>query len=177
MENKIQTIDFIPLAVFAWGPRLLGLTKSNSSWEYAFYCGATIALLQILYTWYRGYSFDYIALGSNTFLIYGALAYAIAPLLLHPLHSLHQSLIFVSILLTGIITTLATPEGFIQGPSKDKKQNLVGSLALLGLTASALISSYSILHLTNAGTSLGAILPFVALLAGRAILKNYLITS
>ncbi len=177
MENKIHTIDFIPLAVFAWGPRLLRLTQSNGSLEYAFYIGAATALLQMLYSWYRGYSFDYIALGANIFLIYGALAYAVHPILLLPYDWFKQSILLVWVLLVGIITTLVTPEGFIQGPPEHKQQNLPGSFALLGLTAVALIVSYSVLKLTSAGTSVGAILPFVGLLASRAVLKNYFAPS
>lgn len=177
MENKIRTVDFIPLAFFAWGPHLLRLTDSNEPWEYAFYLGATAALLQMLYSWYRGHSFDYIALGANAFLIYGALAFTINPALLLPYYWFKQSIVFVWVLLTGIITTLLTPEGFIQGPPTHKQQNLLGSFALLGLTALALIVSYTILKLTDAETAVGAFLPFVGLLASRAVLKNYLAQS
>ncbi len=169
MENKIHLLDFLPLALFSWGPKLLGHAQNN--WEYAFYLGAVSAVLQMLYSWYRGYSFDYIALGANAFLIYGALAYAIHPSLLFPYNWLKQSVIFAWVLIVGVITTLITPEGFIQGPTT---RNLSGSVALLGLTALALVVSFSVLQLTTAGTGIGTILPFVVLLGGRAVLKNYL---
>ncbi len=173
MGKKIYTIDFLPLAIFAWGPHLLGFTQQNGSWESAFYLGAASVLLQMAYSWYKNYSFDYIALGANAFLIYGALAYALHPALLFPYELFKQSIIFVWILLVGLITTLVTPEGFIQGSSTIKQQNFPGSLALLGLTALALLISYSILNLSNAGTVLSTIVPFVLLLAGRAVISEH----
>ena len=169
MENNVHLHDFLPLALFAWGPRFFGLASGD--WEYAFYFGACAAIIQLLYSWYRGYSLDYIALGANAFMIYGALAYAIHPALLLPYTVLKQAVIFAWVFVVGLITTLVTTEGFIQGSGSN---NLTGSIVLLGCTALALIVSYSILTLTTAGTGLGTILPFVGLLAGRAALKRSL---
>ena len=173
MENNIRWLDYLPLAVFAWGARLLGLTTQGGSWENAFYLGAATAVMLIIYKWYHSYSFDYIALGTYAFLIYGALAYAINPVLLLPYDVLKQAVIFAWVFIAGVITTLVTPEGFIQGPPAHRYQNIIGSIGLLALTSLALVVSYSVLNLTTAGTAVGTIIPFVGLLASRAFLTKY----
>ncbi len=175
MDNKLHLLDFLPLAIFSWGPSILGFEQG--SWQQAFYLGSTAAAIQILYTWYRGHSFDYIALGANLFMIYGALGYALYPRMLLPYDLLKQSIIFVWVFIIGLITTLITPEGFIQGPVSAKQYNLTGSIGLLCLTALALVISYSLLTITSANTAVSTIMPFVGLLATRALLKNYVETS
>ena len=175
MDKQLHWIDFLPLAFFAWGTRLVGLTTTGDSWAHAFYLGAILTLLQMTYYWYRGLRMDYIALGANLFLIYGALGYAIHKSLLIPYDVFKQSIIFVWVLLVGFVATLALPDGFIQLPDEKNKHNLIGSLALLGLTSIALILSFCLVKFFGVGTAFGVVLPFVGLLSARKILRNYLI--
>ena len=174
MENQLRWIDFLPLAIFSYGSRL-GLVGADGSWTNAFYLGAGLALLKVGYLWYRGLKFDYIALGTTLFLIYGALGYALHKPLLVPYDIFMQSVIFLWIFIVGIIATVATKEGFIQLPDEYHKHTRIGSLALLGATGIALLISYCLVSYTAVSTGIGVVMPFVLLLLGREAMRTYFI--
>ncbi len=174
MEKQIRWLDFLPLAIFSYGTRLVGLTTTGDSWAHAFYIGAALAILHMIYIRYRDLYVDYIALGANLFLIYGALGYALHSALLMPYDVFKQSVIFVWVFTVGLVTTLASSEGFIQISDEHKKNALVGSLALLGATGIALLVSYCLVTYTTLSTGFGVVLPFVGLLSTREALRNYL---
>ena len=175
MNQNIRWIDFLPIALFSYGTRLAGLTASQGSWNYAFYIGAGLALLQMLYTWYRDLRIDYIALGANLFLIYGALGYVIHKALIAPYDIFQESVVFLWIFIVGLITTIALPDGFIQLPQENKKSSTVGSLTLLGTTGISLLISYCLATYTNLNGGFVVTLPFVGLLLARETLRNYFI--
>ena len=175
MEKQIRWIDFLPLALFAYGTRLVGLTTIGDSWATAFYIGGGLAIIQLAYLWYRNLYFDYIALGADLFLIYGALGYAAHNILLFPYDLFKQSVIFMWVFIVGFVTTLASPEGFIQLSEKYQQHIIIGSLSLLGATAVTLLISYCLVTFTNLSTGFGVVLPFVLLLSTREALRNYFI--
>lgn len=171
--------SFIPLIGFVWLSRLCGPQSATACpWTYSFYGGAFTAIVQLMYAWYKKLPLDYIALGTDAFLIYGAAAFSLgfAPLVA-PYAYFRQTVIFLWILIVGLITTVTRPEGFLQQPSNrltSTSKRLQGSIALLAIVAAAFIASFIFIKTLDWGTLLGVVLPFVAMLAGRAILRNRL---
>lgn len=174
MENTIRWIDFLPLAIFAWVPKMLGLIQPGGSWENAFYIGAAAALIQGCYMWYRAMQPDLIALAGYMFLMYGAFGYLTSPLLLLPYDWFDQSIFFVWVLLVALVATLVSPEGFIKGPPQEKLKNLQGSLLMIGLISLALLFSYIFDKYLGIGIALGNVLPSIGLIAARAAIREYL---
>lgn len=172
MENGLRLLDFLPLIIFSYGARLFGLANTQQSWGPAFYIGATLALLQMGYYWQKGISLDYIGLGSNLFLIYGALGYALYEPLLIPYSLFKQASVFLWIGLVGSLATLIAPHGFIQTPNTSRKITIIGSMALLGAVTLALLASYMLVRYTIY-TGIGVAVPFVLLLFIREVLRNY----
>ncbi len=164
-------LDFIPLIVFVWFARLAGIEVAGPAWKNAFYIGAAVACAQMFFYWYKRLSYDFIALGSNLFLIYGAVGFLLYQPFLKAF--LNESIIFAFILLVGLITTFTIRGGFIQLPKIKKNSALIGSFALLGLTLVVLIISYVLVRFLHAGTIVGVAIPFAALMFGRKALRDY----
>lgn len=175
MDNRLHILDYIPLLVFFYGSRLLGISTVESSWALPFYLGGVCALLQMIFYRYRGYSFDFIVLGTNLFLIYGALGYLLPGELLVPYKILKQAAIFLWIGLVGSIATLVVSEGFIQLAHQSRKTVTIASLALLGGVTLAGLVAYLAVTYTNF-TALGVIVPFIGVIAIRELLRKYFST-
>lgn len=144
----------------------------QASWGPAFYIGATLATLQMGYYWQKGFSTDYMVLGANLFLIYGALGYLLYKPLLLPYEIFKQATIFLWIGLVGSITTLITRQGFIQLSATPRKDVLIGSMALLGAVTIAFLVSYMLVSYTKF-MGIGVAVPFILLLFVRELLRNY----
>ena len=167
MENQIRWTDFIPLLA-AYFAKIAKLSTT-----YAFYIGATLAVMQMAYMWYRGQHVDYIALGANTYLIYGALGYAISETLLLPPVITKQGSIFAWIFITGLIITVVTKEGFLQLPESSQEQSLFGSLSLLAATGLTFLISYCLVTYAGFSTASGVMWPLGILVTARVLLRNY----
>lgn len=166
--------NFIPLIAFIWLSRLCGTQSATACpWTYAFYAGAVIAILQLLYTWYKKLPLDYIAIGTDVFLIFGAAAFLVFPPLVVPYAYFRQTVIFLWILVVGIITTVVRPEGFLQVNShRYTTKSLTGSILLLGIVSLAFIASLVLIKYYDMGTAIGVALPFAAMLIGRETLRK-----
>ncbi len=140
--KRLRLLDFLPLIIFSYGARIFGLASTQQAWGPAFYLGATLALVQMGYSWQKGILTDYIALGANLFLIYGALGYALYKPLLIPYDLFKQASVFLWIGLVGSVATLIAPHGFIQMEGvSSRKDAIIGSMALLGAVTIALLAS------------------------------------
>ncbi len=172
MNRSLRIFDFLPLLIFSYGARIFGITSTQDSWGPAFYIGGGLAVLQMIFYLYRGYSIDYIALGANLFLIYGACGYALYRPLLIPYGIFKQASVFFWIGLVGSVTTLVARQGFIQVFGVPRKVALISSMALLGAVAIAFLTSYLLVSYTNF-MGIGVVVPFVLLLFVRELLRNY----
>jgi hypothetical protein len=172
MENTLDWTEFLPLALFFWGGRLLHMVNPTvSTTALAFTLGGALALIQMLYSAYQGRPIDYIALGCNLFLMGGAGASALNVLLKVPYSLFNQTSLFIWILLVGVVTTLLSPKGFIQ-LSKKSISPFSGSVPLLALTVAAFMVSYSLITLLQFGTGLGVGIPLITLISLREVLRR-----
>jgi hypothetical protein len=158
-----------------WGPRFFGIVNPAASWDQPFYWGAGIALVQIAYLCYLNMPLDYIALGANAFLVYGAFGYLVHSNLFYPYELLKQSGLFLFILLCGIIiTVIRRREGFLQLPERLQSASLEGSVGLLVLTTIAFGLSFLLVTYVHIGTPFAVGIPLVALLTGRELYYQYI---
>lgn len=173
---KTHWSSFIPLIVFVTFSRICGTQSATACpWTYAFYAGAVVAIVQLLYAWYKQIPLDYIAVGTDAFLIYGAAAFLAFPALAVPYAYFRQTVIFLWILIVGVITTIVRPEGFLQHPSsRFTTKNVYRSLALMGVVVAAFVASFIFVKILDWGTFLGVTLPFIALLLARETLRKRL---
>lgn len=175
MERSIPWLNFLPLAFFMWGPRLFStLHPLASAWNQPFYWGSAIALTQILYSFYFNISLDYVALGTNLFLLYGAIGSLLHSSLLLPSALLKQSGVFLFILTCGLIVSMIRREGFLQLPEQFQTSSLIGSCGLLGFTILAFGLSYVFVTYINVGPPLALGIPLVSLLTAREVFYEYI---
>lgn len=174
---KTHWSSFIPLIVFILMAPAIDRSWTNFEWKwmYAFYAGAVAALLQLIYARHKKIPLDYIAVGTDAFLICGAAAFLAFPALLIPYAYFTLTFIFPWILMVGVVTTLIRPEGFLQhASSRFTTKSLYGSLALMGIVVAAFIASFIYIKLLNSGEILGVTLPFIAMLLAREMLRKRL---
>lgn len=165
--------NFIPLIVFAWFSRLCGLSP-EMSWMYSFYAGAALAIAQLAYAFYRKIEFDYIAIATDAFLIYGAAGFLAFPFLLAPYAYFKQSVIFLWVIIIGFITALTRPEGFLQVSSHHyfTAKSRYGSTILLTLSLICFVVSFILTKYFQLSTTIAVILPFICLLIARNTVRN-----
>lgn len=108
-----------------------------------------------------------VLLGTNLWLVIGALAFGIpiSPLA-DVVGSLQAAGLFATILIMGVAMTLTRPTGFIGMPHRTPATVRKLSIALLGLTAAILVWSY--LFIDN--IRLGGGLPFIVLNVTRRVM-------
>ena len=108
-KQEIRWIDFIPMAIFTWGPSL-GITESIA---FQYYLSAIAALIQLTIIYYNNWHINYISLGTSLFLLYGAAGYAINKNLFLPCYWLDQSTLFVWVLLIGLLSSFFLPKEYV----------------------------------------------------------------
>ena len=177
-EGKMRSLQFLPLIIFL----LAGyyFTRASSLGGFIAYAmGGASALFLLLYLWDEGITIDYIALGSNLYILYLPLAGIIMAttninleVVLVPLAYFRLASFFLFILITGLITTAFSPSGFIQYPNNQKKYVLAGSVSLLVLVCIITFISYTLDQFWA-----GLVLPFFAMLVGRKLLRNYFMSK
>lgn len=171
MEKSVSWVHFLPVALFVYGTRFLGFPSNDGSISIGFFLGSTLALFYLLCSWFRLVSLDYMALGAYLFLFHGSLGYAFTAKQFFPYVLAKQSILFGWILLVGLVTTLVTPEGFIQMSKSGSR--LIGSLILLGATAIDFLLSFCLISYAHVDKGIGLILPLLLLVTFRALLRNY----
>jgi hypothetical protein len=141
--RRIWTIlQFFPLAGFLYYARIHGY--SEGAWENAFIIGGALAVLETAVLALKRIHLNRLILGANLFLILGGLGFLLE---LQPILNLYgkytQAVLFFSMLLVGLATTLFTPSGYIGTTKCSKAWIRKNSLYLLAATLLAtLISLY-----------------------------------
>ncbi len=175
MAKYFRWIDFVPLAGFVWGAHFLGIHSIESS----YYLGAGLACAQILFLRLRSMPIDYMALGVDLFLVYGAIGYLVNKEFLLPYALFKEPILFVWVFLIGLYATMLLPNGFIGVPfpgsliKKPALDRVFISFILLCLTAVALFLSYFLVNFVRVDLGFGLFLPFMCLMGAREGVRNY----
>jgi hypothetical protein len=159
-------VQFFPLSVFAGYAFRYGV-PTNDRWIAAFELAAAAALLQLAILLPQRRPTNRLILGANLYLLAGgAAALAHQWWLLEAYGALKESGIFLFMLGVGVVTTFATPSGFIAAVDATRREIRRASLSLLGATAIAVVVALAFQgHRTWA-----AVVPVIAL----AVLQRFL---
>lgn len=152
-------IQFLPLSLFAAWAFRHGV-PTDDGWIEAFQVGAVAALLQLVVVLRRSRPANRLVLGANLWLLTGGLAALAQQWWLMRLYgALAETGIFVFMLGAGVVTTLATPAGFVGTVGAPAAAIRRGSVYLLGATVLALAASV----VFRGDRALAAALPVTAL--------------
>ncbi len=188
-----QVAQFIPFIIFylylVWNCIFLSHFPVYNMDSLTYFC-AVLAMVKIFYCYYRKWDLDYIALGTDLYIIgsavlcflpsYFLFIFALCPTSLSFYLRLSSfPAVFLAITGVGLITTFASHNGFIQGERKGRSANLKGSLLLLFATLGAFIGSTVLRWSLHYGLfacrmlSLGIPLLLIVLILVRALLRGY----
>lgn len=128
----------------------------DQAMDYLTYGCAFLALIQMAYYYYKNVDLDYIAIGTNLYIIYSAVLTffrpSLRPLIARVPSALsyylelgHFPAVFLAIALVGLITTFTSRKGFIQTKGKDRTSVIISSLVLFGGTLGILFVSTTVL--------------------------------
>ena len=164
-------VQFVPLSLFAAYAFWAGPAPSRERWMSAFMVGGAAALLHLLLVLRQPTPVNRLLLGANLYLLVGAAAAVtrLWPLLL-VYAELKEAGIFVWMLLVGIVTTAASPAGYVGRLHANDRRVRAFSLALLGLTALALAMSVAF----RGNATWAAVVPVTALALANQILAHRL---
>lgn len=134
-------VQFLPLSVFASYAFWRGVPDAGR-WVEAFQVGAFAAAVELAVLLPRARPTNRLILGANLYLLVGGVAaFAGQWWVLKAYDVLKESGIFVAMLAVGVVTTVATPAGFVALADADGHDVRRASLWLLAATALALAMS------------------------------------
>ncbi|UXI66203.1 hypothetical protein [Tahibacter amnicola] len=152
-------VQFFPLSLFATYAYWMG-EPSPDRWLVAFQLGALAAAAQLAVLVRRTSPANRLILGANLYLLLGGAAVCFQQWwFLQMLDTLHESAILLCMLGVGVVTTIATPGGFVAvadaGPSAIRR----ASLWLLAAT----VAACGVAFLFRGNRTLAAAVPIIAL--------------
>jgi len=138
-------LQFLPLTVFLRVALLQG-TPQTENWLLAFAWGGSVAVVQLALfaVFARAHPMNRLILGVDVYLILGGVAVFSNQIgLLQALRGLQESGIFLCLLLVGLVTTMASPAGFVGAPAVSGQHDTkVYSWILLGLAGVGALMSF-----------------------------------
>lgn len=150
-------VGFIALAVF--GAYAFAGPPSDQRWVAAFKLGAALAVMELLYLWWRSLPANRLILGANLWLLAGGLAAATQQWwLLLGYQRWGEASLFVAMLVVGLAATLGSRAGFVGAAGPPHKVRRA-SLALLAAVAGALATAVAF----RGDAKLAAVLPVIGL--------------
>jgi len=161
-------IQFFPLSVFAGYAFRYGI-PTNARWIAAFELAAAAALLQLVILLPQRRPTNRLILGANLYLLAGgAAALARQWWLLETYGALKESGIFLFMLGVGVVTTFATPSGFVAAEGASRPEIRRASLWLLGATAAAVVVALAF----QGNRTWAAVVPVIALAVLQRMLRS-----
>ena len=160
-ERQLKFLEFVPLILYFTFARAANADNAGRQWEIAFiFSGVlSVATLSVLMR-HQPYRLNRVMLGTNLFLISGAVAVLLR---FSPLLDLYWRInpvpLFVWVVAVGIVTSLFSPHGFVGSPDSDIKSKYLHSALLLAAAVVAL--GISVLH--QGQLFYADILPFIGL--------------
>jgi hypothetical protein len=167
-----SAIQFFPLSVFATYAFWAGV-PTGARWVEAFQLAAVAAVVQLAILLPRRRPTNRLILGANLYLLVGgAAALGRQWWLLEAYGVLQETGIFLSIAGVGVVTTFATPAGFVAVPGAPRADVRRASLWLLGATLGAV----AVALLFRGHRGLAAVAPVIALAVLQRVLASRLRT-
>ena len=157
----VQTkyLIYAPIFIFMLVARFMGFT--DQAWQYAFMIGGLLGIAVTAWGIYQKELLARFAVGINTFLAIGGFAFLFMIMPILNIYGMYKGAAFFgSILWVGLITTLATPAGFIGVDHKNKQAVTSASVKLLAATAGCLLFS---LLAQQYGIIVSIAVPYIAL--------------
>ncbi|MCG8565846.1 MAG: hypothetical protein MI747_12270 [Desulfobacterales bacterium] len=163
----LSILEALPLTLFVYFLRRIH-TQPSATWENAFLAAGLAATLIIALHLYKKLTLNRIFLGINLYLISGGLAFLTHQWWLNEIYGhFHASGMFLWIIGVGLVSTLASPLGFMGVPSPEPKQVRKFSICLLGFTICAFVVSYAF----RGHWILSEMVPFLWLFLGHNLLR------
>ena len=154
-----KLFQFIPISVFLWYVRYEG--ASPSVWRVAFMLGGGVAVVETLLLFLKKVPLNRLVLAVNLFLFVGGLAFAAdIGLILRVYKNLMQTSLFVSLIIVGIISTVASKSGFVGVPHPEQRIVMRFSLGLLAASVVALCLSI----IFRGNMMYAGVLPFIGII-------------
>ena len=130
-KKLIPLIQFLPLSLFStygfWQNQ-----ASNERWIEAFQLAALLGILQLVIMLFQRNPVNRLILATNLYLIFGGVAAFFQQWwYLEIYQSLQESAIFIFMIAVGVITTLASPSGYIATRNLPKNAHIWASWTLL----------------------------------------------
>jgi hypothetical protein len=163
----MRIAEYLPLASFLMAARLVG--AGENKWPRAFEVGAAVTLFSCLILMSKRRIPSPILMGISLFLFVGGLSFAtgFSPLL-RLYGTLMESALFISILFVGIVTTFASPQGFIGLAGGEPKRVRAGSYGLLAVAGLAVAASWHF----HGRMFWAGVIPMVSLLLVSTVLRR-----
>ena len=160
-EKQLKFLEFVPLIIYFTFARAGNADGAGRQWEIAFVFSGilSVATLAVLMR-HKAYILNRVMLGTNLFLISGAVAVLTRfSLMLDFYRRTNPAPLFAWIIAVGVVASLISPYGFVGIPDPDVKRKFLHSTLLLAAAGAAL----GISILFHGQIVYADILPFIGL--------------